>query len=66
VQGDLRRPASLSRAVEGMDAVIHLAARATFEDMNSIRPTIGDGIPAALDDCVAFRWQHPVLDRDGW
>jgi nucleoside-diphosphate-sugar epimerase len=46
VQGDLTRPASLSRAVRGMDAVIHLAARATFEDLNSLRPTIVDGTVA--------------------
>jgi nucleoside-diphosphate-sugar epimerase len=26
-------------------------------------PTIEVGIPASLDDAVAFRWLHPVLDR---
>ena len=26
-------------------------------------PTIHQGIPAALDECIAFRWVHPVLDR---
>ncbi len=25
-------------------------------------PTAGEGIPAVLDDCVAFRWLHPLLD----
>ena len=25
--------------------------------------TIAEGIPAALDDCLAFRWQHPLSDR---
>jgi hypothetical protein len=29
-------------------------------------PTVYEGIPAALDECVAFRWQHPVFDRKGW
>ena len=26
-------------------------------------PTIYQGIPAALDECIAFRWVHPILDR---
>ena len=25
--------------------------------------TIHQGIPAALDDSLAFRWQHPLTDR---
>jgi hypothetical protein len=29
-------------------------------------PTVHEGIPAALDECVAFRWCHPVFDRQGW
>ena len=40
VQGDLTRPASLARAVAGMDTVIHLGARATFEDISALRPSI--------------------------
>lgn len=28
-------------------------------------PTISEGIPAALDDAVAFRWRHPVSDPAG-
>jgi hypothetical protein len=28
-------------------------------------PTVYQGIPAVLDDCVAFRWIHPVADRIG-
>jgi nucleoside-diphosphate-sugar epimerase len=26
-------------------------------------PTIYQGIPAALDECIAFRWVHPIRDR---
>ncbi|MCC5949374.1 MAG: NAD-dependent epimerase/dehydratase family protein [Nitriliruptoraceae bacterium] len=26
-------------------------------------PTYQEGITATLDDCVAFRWKHPVADR---
>jgi nucleoside-diphosphate-sugar epimerase len=29
-------------------------------------PTIAEGIPAALDECVAFRWLHPFDDKRGW
>ena len=43
VQGDLTRPASLRRAVEGVDTVLHLAARATMEPLDVLRPTIVDG-----------------------
>ena len=43
VAGDLRSPASLARAVDGMDAVIHLAARAAFESYARVRPSIVDG-----------------------
>lgn len=26
-------------------------------------PSVGEGIPATLDGCVAFRWRHPLFDR---
>jgi nucleoside-diphosphate-sugar epimerase len=29
-------------------------------------PTVSTGIPAALDECVAYRWIHPVEDSVGW
>ncbi len=34
-------------------------------DELGLRPayaTIDEGLPAALDDCVAFRWRHPLSD----
>jgi nucleoside-diphosphate-sugar epimerase len=43
VEGDLLAPGGLDRAVEGMDEVIHLAARATFERYRRVRPSIVDG-----------------------
>jgi len=43
VLGDLESPESLERAVEGMDTVIHLAARATAEDYALLRPTMVGG-----------------------
>jgi nucleoside-diphosphate-sugar epimerase len=58
IQGDLTRPASLERAVRDIDAVIHLAARATFEDMNSLRPTIVDGTRALATAAVKAGVAH--------
>jgi nucleoside-diphosphate-sugar epimerase len=43
VCGDLMRPETLAAALEGVDEVIHLAARATFERYETLRPTIVDG-----------------------
>ena len=43
VQGDLLSPASLARAVRGVDTVFHLAARASFESYARLKPTIVDG-----------------------
>jgi nucleoside-diphosphate-sugar epimerase len=43
VYGDLGKPSTLERAVRDVDAVIHLAARATFEPYRRVRPTIVDG-----------------------
>lgn len=43
VYGNLLRPASLERAVEGVDTIFHLGARATFESHERLRPTIVDG-----------------------
>ncbi len=28
-------------------------------------PTLYEGIPAALDECIAFQWMHPIADRRG-
>lgn len=41
--GDLHAPETLRRAVDGVDTVIHLAARATFERAHVLWPTIVDG-----------------------
>jgi nucleoside-diphosphate-sugar epimerase len=43
VYGNLLRPESLARVVEGVDTIFHLAARATFERYNRLRPTIVGG-----------------------
>ena len=48
VHANLLTPESLARAVEEVDTVIHLAARATFERYERIRPTIVDGSSALM------------------
>ncbi len=43
MQGDLESEASLARAVRGIDTILHLGARATFETYAAFRPTIVEG-----------------------
>ena len=43
VQADLESPQSLERAVDGVDTVIHLAGRATFEAYAVVAPSIVHG-----------------------
>ena len=42
IQGDLTERDSLRRAVEGVDTVIHLGGRASFESYDRLKPTIVD------------------------
>jgi len=48
VRADLRHPASLKAAVAGVDGIIHLAARATFESYETLKPSILDGSVALM------------------
>jgi nucleoside-diphosphate-sugar epimerase len=43
MQADLRSPRSLIRAMDGIDTVIHLGARAAFESYERLRPSIVEG-----------------------
>ena len=43
VYGDLTSIPSLARAVQGVDVVIHLGGRATFEPYSRLRPTMVEG-----------------------
>ncbi len=52
VQGDLERPESLRRAVAGIDTVLHLGARAVFEEYRVVRPTIVDGSLALMKAAI--------------
>jgi nucleoside-diphosphate-sugar epimerase len=48
VIGDLQHTRSLDQAVKGVDAIIHLGAKATFESYESLKPTIFDGSVALM------------------
>lgn len=34
-------------------------------DLEPIYPTIYEGIPAVMDECVVFQWVHPLDDKKG-
>ena len=46
VQGDLTKPETLRRAVDGVDTIFHLGGRASFESYDRLRPTLVDGTVA--------------------
>jgi nucleoside-diphosphate-sugar epimerase len=50
---DLRNHRSLEEAVQGVDGIIHLAARATFESYQTLKPSILDGSLALMQAGVA-------------
>lgn len=58
VLGDLTLPASLRRAVEGIDTVVHLAARATMEPAHVLWPTIVQGTRALAEAAVEAGVTH--------
>ena len=52
LKADLRHPASLKKAVQGVDGVLHLAARATFENYAALKPSILDGSVALMQAAI--------------
>lgn len=48
IHGDLTHPTSLTRAVAGIDTVLHLGARAAFETYTRIYPSIVQGSMALM------------------
>ena len=52
-QADLRSPRSLVRALEGIDTVIHLGARAAFEPYPVLYPSIVKGSLNLMKAAVA-------------
>ena len=53
VMADLRKHDSLKQAVAGVDGIIHLGARATFESYAILRPSILDGSLALMEAAIA-------------
>ncbi len=49
---DLRNHQSLKEAVQGVDGVLHLAARATFESYETLKPSILDGSVALMQAAI--------------
>jgi nucleoside-diphosphate-sugar epimerase len=60
VQGDLESSQSLERAVQGVDTVFHLGARAIFEEYDLVRPTIVDGSVALMQASITAGVQRFV------
>lgn len=52
-------------AVKGANANLEVTDHSLWEELGLqlLYPTIHEGIPAVLDDCVAFRWRHPISDK---
>ena len=70
VIADLRKPESLKQAVEGVDGIIHLGARATFESYKILKPSILDGSVALMEAAIAagvskFVYSSSLLVYDG-
>lgn len=61
MHGDLEAPASLARAVDGVDAVIHLGGRATFEPAQRLISTFVHGTRALADAAIAAGVQRFVF-----
>jgi dihydroflavonol-4-reductase len=53
VLGDLLSPKSLERAVQGVDTVFHLGARASFEATSQVHPSIVDGSEGLMQAAAA-------------
>jgi nucleoside-diphosphate-sugar epimerase len=52
VEANLRNTKSLTRAVDGVDCVLHLGARATFESYSTLKPVILDGSLALMKAAI--------------
>lgn len=61
VQGDLLASSSLRRAVEGVDTVFHLGARASFESYRRLRPTVVDGTTTLAQAAADAGVEHFVF-----
>jgi nucleoside-diphosphate-sugar epimerase len=51
--------------IVGWNLSLPVAPRLLWHELG-LKPhyaTVATGIPAVLDECVAFRWRHPLLDK---
>ena len=53
VMADLRNHQSLKEAAKGVEGIIHLGARATFESYEILKPSIFDGSLALMEAAIA-------------
>ncbi len=53
IQADLLEKDSLKRAVDGIDTILHLGARASFEKYEVVKPTIVDGSVDLMNCAIA-------------
>jgi nucleoside-diphosphate-sugar epimerase len=58
VSADLERPETLAEAVGGVDAVIHMGARATFEKYDKLAPSIVGGTKALFEAAAEAGVKH--------
>jgi len=70
VIADLRSSESLKLAVQGVDGIVHLAARATFESYKKLKPSILDGSVALMEAGIdagvhRFVYSSSLLVYDG-
>ena len=61
VHGDLLSTPSIERAVDGIETVIHLGGRATFEPYERLRPTMVDGTTRLARAAADAGVQHIVF-----
>lgn len=61
VAGDLSIPDSLDRAVTGIDEIIHLGGRATFERYSRLAPTLVDGTARLAEAAARAGVAHLVF-----
>ena len=70
VIADLRKPSSLKQAVKGVDGIVHLGARATFESYAILKPSILEGslalMQAGIEMDLLFRTdEYALADTTG-
>jgi len=58
IQGDLASPESLIRACKGINTIVHLGARAVFEEYDLVKHTIVDGSINLMNAAIDAKVKH--------